>query len=267
METSLNYFLFETSDVNVALHELLAIGLTDYSIIEDKETAIHMIGGLLPCNTDFSNITFAKPKAIETDMWLKQWEAFAPDFYDGMAHIHLKQYGGPTATFVMQPGAGFGDLSHPTTQLCLRFLCNMNLHHKTVVDIGCGSGVLSIAAAKMGCTRVFSIDIDDDAIAHTKRNLLLNDLPDITVQSTLPIIEDDHPIILMNMTYLEQLQVLDAHPILSSIKADWIISGILESQEHQYSNVFSFLHILHKKKISPWVGLSCKHHSICSPKS
>ena len=67
---------------------------------------------------------------------------------------------------VVDPGLAFGTGAHPTTQLCLRFL----LEHDPVslLDLGCGSGVLSIAAAKLGYAPVTAFDLDDAAVAATR---------------------------------------------------------------------------------------------------
>jgi ribosomal protein L11 methyltransferase len=73
---------------------------------------------------------------------------------------------------VVDPGQAFGTGAHPTTQLCLRFL----LEHEPVslLDLGCGSGVLSIAAAKLGYGPVTALDLDDAAVAATRTNAETN---------------------------------------------------------------------------------------------
>lgn len=73
---------------------------------------------------------------------------------------------------VVDPGLAFGTGAHPTTQLCLRFL----LEHGPVslLDLGCGSGVLSIAAAKLGYSPVTALDLDEAAVAATRANAQSN---------------------------------------------------------------------------------------------
>jgi ribosomal protein L11 methyltransferase len=80
---------------------------------------------------------------------------------------------------VVDPGQAFGTGAHPTTQLCLRFL----LEHEPVslLDLGCGSGVLSIAAAKLGYAPVTSLDLDDAAVAATRANAGANGV-ELTVE-------------------------------------------------------------------------------------
>jgi ribosomal protein L11 methyltransferase len=65
---------------------------------------------------------------------------------------------------VLDPGLAFGTGSHPTTHLCLAWLTQQNLHNKSVLDYGCGSGILAIAAKKLGAGTVVGVDIDAQAI-------------------------------------------------------------------------------------------------------
>ncbi len=81
----------------------------------------------------------------------------------------------PEAVNVMlDPGLAFGTGTHPTTALCLTWLDSLDLKDKTVVDFGCGSGILSLAALKLGAKKVIGIDIDPQALqaslANAKRN-------------------------------------------------------------------------------------------------
>jgi ribosomal protein L11 methyltransferase len=80
---------------------------------------------------------------------------------------------------VVDPGLAFGTGAHPTTQLCLRFL----LEHDPVslLDLGCGSGVLSIAAAKLGYQPVTALDLDDAAVTATRTNADANGV-ELTVE-------------------------------------------------------------------------------------
>jgi ribosomal protein L11 methyltransferase len=75
---------------------------------------------------------------------------------------------------VIDPGRAFGTGSHPTTRLCLGFL--QRLERGSVLDLGCGSGVLAIAAAKLGFAPVLAFDRDDAAVDATRRNAARNDV-------------------------------------------------------------------------------------------
>ena len=93
----------------------------------------------------------------------------------------------PQATnIVLDPGMAFGTGSHATTGLCLQWLAQAELAGKTVLDYGCGSGILALAAAKLGAARVIALDIDPHAIRATRENATRNDLADDCVQVMTP---------------------------------------------------------------------------------
>ena len=71
----------------------------------------------------------------------------------------------------LDPGLAFGTGTHPTTSLCLQWLANYRLTNKTVMDFGCGSGILAIAAYYLGAKRVYAIDHDPQAIQATHLNV------------------------------------------------------------------------------------------------
>lgn len=77
---------------------------------------------------------------------------------------------------VLDPGLAFGTGSHPTTQLCLRWLEAVIAGGESVLDYGCGSGILAIAAAKLGAGRVIGVDIDAEAVRAARDNAARNDV-------------------------------------------------------------------------------------------
>lgn len=83
----------------------------------------------------------------------------------------------------LDPGLAFGTGSHPTTHLCLEWLADSLPKGATVLDYGCGSGILAIAASKLGAARVDAVDIDEQAVQSTRDNALNNQ---VTLHACLP---------------------------------------------------------------------------------
>lgn len=99
--------------------------------------------------------------------WAENWRAFHHGVRVGRFWV-----GPPWESIVIDPGRAFGTGAHPTTRLTLELL--QELEPGSLLDIGCGSGVLSIAAAKLGFSPVIGIDVDDAAVEATRENAAAN---------------------------------------------------------------------------------------------
>lgn len=163
--------------------------------------------------------------------WNEQWELHAPNFKEGYAHVNLARFGGPPISYRLLPGAGFGDLSHPTTQIMMHLLPKEIICD--VLDIGCGSGVLSIGAKLLGAKNVYGLDIEPFSVEHAKKNALLNSL-NIHFGEKLPSISFANPLILMNMISSEQEIAWGSLPELHQISKMMIVSGVLEEERNSF---------------------------------
>jgi ribosomal protein L11 methyltransferase len=116
-------------------------------------------------------------RAIEDGDWVRRTqEQFAP-ITIGRLCIVPSWHEPPDATAVvirLDPGAAFGTGSHPTTRLCLQWLVENLAAGARVLDYGCGSGILSIAAARLGAGEVLGVDIDPQALEVARSNAAAN---------------------------------------------------------------------------------------------
>ncbi|EKF9821170.1 50S ribosomal protein L11 methyltransferase [Vibrio cholerae] len=123
-----------------------------------------------------------KVEQVEDKDWEREWmDNFHPMQFGRRLWIcpSWREVPDPQAVNVMlDPGLAFGTGTHPTTALCLEWLDNLDLTRKTVIDFGCGSGILAIAAIKLGAAKVIGIDIDPQALLASKDNAARNGVED-----------------------------------------------------------------------------------------
>ncbi len=203
----------------------------------------------------FPFITSCHSEVLPEMDWEKEWEKHALHFSDGKVQLDLNPYGG-NSTLILMPGAGFGELSHPTTRLVLE-LMKGRVSGKTVIDIGSGSGILALAAKALGASEVIGIDIDRQANLHAAKNAALNQLdvrffhPDEMDQQ----FKDEPVVILMNMiTSEQQVAWKSFNQNLSGIA---LTSGMLQEQEKAYRKLVKSWGWTINKVISEegWLGI------------
>jgi ribosomal protein L11 methyltransferase len=114
--------------------------------------------------------------------WEREWmDLFEPMKFGNRLWVCPSWKGVPDESAVnvmLDPGLAFGTGTHPTTALCLTWLDSEEVKGKTVIDYGCGSGILAIAAIKLGASKVYAVDIDPQAIIATKENAKRNGVLD-----------------------------------------------------------------------------------------
>lgn len=143
--------------------------------------------------------------------------------------------GGDDAIVVwLDPGLAFGTGTHPTTSLCLRWLDGAPVQGKRVIDYGCGSGILAIAALRLGAAHVLAIDHDPQALEATRCNARRNGVEDrLSVRAPLPTASVDDPpadILLANILSGTLIELAPELRLMTSADGRIILSGVLSEQ-------------------------------------
>lgn len=182
-----------------------------------------------------------KIEVLEDKDWVREW----------MTNFHPLKFGEKlwicpswleipdlhAANVILDPGLAFGTGTHPTTALCLTWLDSLPLKGKTIIDYGCGSGILAIAALKLGAAKAIGVDIDPQALSATLENARKNNVAD-KLMACLP----------ENFQHEEKADVVVANILAEPLKelAPYIsqhiktggylgLSGILSSQAEAVS--------------------------------
>ena len=160
----------------------------------------------------------------------------------------------------LDPGLAFGTGTHPTTRLCLEWLARQTPSQLSVLDYGCGSGILAIAAAKFGAGPVVGVDIDPDAVLATEANAAAND---VTVQAGLPdkVADAQFDIVVANI--LSAPLKLLAPTIAAHVKpGGWLVlSGILDRQAEELIAAYApYCALQIDKTLDGWVCLAGRAH-------
>ena len=156
---------------------------------------------------------------------------------------------------------GFGTGHHATTRLCLAALQTLELDGREVLDVGTGSGVLAIAAARLGAARVIGIDCDADAIQSARDNLALNgglstvsfDVADLA-SAPLPAAD----VVTANLT--GALLVRSASILLDTVRhgGTLVLSGILAGERDEAAVAFRAARRVWEREEDEWVGFAVK---------
>ena len=178
-----------------------------------------------------------KIELVEDKDWEREW----------MTHFHPMQFGqrlwvcpswkevpDPNAiNLMLDPGLAFGTGTHPTTALCLRWLDQQEqLNEKEIIDYGCGSGILAIAALLLGAHSAVGVDLDPQALEATLENARRNQIPAGKLAVFLPGDEPDEQadVVLANILAGPLTQLAEKLASLTRTGGSIALSGILAEQ-------------------------------------
>ena len=180
---------------------------------------------------------------LEDQAWERAWlEHFQPLQFGRQLWICPtgRQVEQPDATIIhLDPGLAFGTGTHPTTALCLEWIDGMDLKGRTVIDFGCGSGILAIAALKSGAQQAIAVDHDPQALIATRsnaeRNQVSERLETLSAEDFRPRQAD---VVLANI--LANV-LIELSPLIRSLVrpgGQLVLSGILAHQADEVARAY-----------------------------
>lgn len=160
----------------------------------------------------------------------------------------------------LDPGMAFGTGTHPTTKMCLQALEKVVSKHNTVIDVGTGSGVLSIAAAKLGAKQIKAFDLDDVAVSAATQNVMLNNVDEVVTvaeNNLLKGVKEQADIVVANiLAHIIIKLIPDAAQV---VKKDgyFISSGIIKEKSQDIQKVLeeNSFQIIDEYNDGDWVAI------------
>jgi ribosomal protein L11 methyltransferase len=204
---------------------------------------------------------------LENEDWASAWLAQHPPIRFG-ERLWIAPHNAPVeadddAIIVrLDPGLAFGTGTHPTTALCLEWLATADLAGKDVLDYGCGSGILAVAAARLGAASVTAVDIDDQAVRATQENAERNGVLDRIHTPPLDDIgEREFDIVLANILAKPLIALAPTLTAHAAPGAPLVLSGLLTRQiedvKNAYTRAFEFAEPVVEED---WVCLNGRRH-------
>ena len=237
----------------------------------DESDAVNFISDLLESIKESGfNLSAPEVKIVEEQDWVRLTQSqFAPIQIGERIWVVPSWHEAPTdphaICLAVDPGLAFGTGSHPTTHLCLLWLeKNTRLKDQSLLDYGCGSGILAIAAAKLGCNPVVGTDIDPQAMVAARSNAEINNT---VIRFVLPnenatelAAETKYDIVMANIL-ANPLQVL-APALVNKLRqgGKMVLSGVLARQADEVIATYS-----QWLKLSVWQeseGWVCLHGTL-----
>ncbi|PMG05916.1 ribosomal protein L11 methyltransferase [Vibrio breoganii] len=243
-------------------------GETDILALYDAEADTQWILGQIASSNLLEQGFAHKVEQLEDKDWEREWmDNFHPMKFGERLWVcpSWREIPEPNAINVMlDPGLAFGTGTHPTTSLCLEWLEGLDLEGKTVIDFGCGSGILAIAAIKLGAKKVVGIDIDPQAIIASKDNAERNGVKD-QLEVFLPQDQPENLIADVVVANILAGPLRDLSGVIKSLVKDegeLAMSGVLDTQAEDVANYYrDQFDIAPIAEMQEWCRISGKKHT------
>ncbi len=207
---------------------------------------------------------------IEQQNWNAEWESnFNPVIVEDKCMIRASFHAAPNASMldiIIDPKMSFGTGHHDTTWLMARELFSLDLKSKTILDMGCGTGVLAIIASKLGAATISGIDIDEWSIENSNENALNNrcNLIDFQKGNVTLLEGKKFDIILANINRNVLLNDMEAYYTCLNDNGLLLLSGFFENDFNELNQkALSLNYLFEKKEIkNNWCLLKYSKNSV-----
>jgi ribosomal protein L11 methyltransferase len=156
---------------------------------------------------------------------------------------------------VIEPGMAFGTGRHESTRIMIKLMNSIDMKGKRILDIGCGSAILSLYATLLGAEKVLAVDNDEDTVLSARKNIDLNNTPDIEITcSDLRHVIRTYDIVLANID-IKTFRTSSTH-IMGLVKKDGylVISGILGRDRKELLSLFDSFSLVRMEQKNAWRG-------------
>mgnify|MGYP001241719614 CR=1 FL=1 len=233
-----------------------------FSAEEDPHTTARALAAALAISPESIAVRLVEDKPWERE-WLRDFHAmrFGKRLW---VCPHHEQVTEPDAVVVhLDPGLAFGTGTHPTTAMCLEWLDAHLTPGVRLIDYGCGSGILAVAAAKLGAREAWCFDIDPQALAATRENAQANDVADrVLVCETAQQLPHDVDVVMANILSGPLCELAPRIAQLTRAGGEIVLAGLLDYEAGEVTRAYStWFDMATFGKRDEWVALTGRRRS------
>ncbi len=224
-----------------------------YDLLVEKSIGVEML-------QESEHVIFAtyeplenlSPIKVEEVKFINPKESFRPIFVESF--VICPPW---TVPIVINPASSFGTGKHPTTQVALKLISKYYKKGWSAIDVGCGSGILSVALKKLGCEQLLAIDIDKNAVKECKQNAKLNGVNVTCKNLNVNQVKESFDFLVANL----EISIFKEHmeSLVGMFKKVGVFSGLYKKQDlEEFLKLTKGLEILDVQKNKNWYGVVLK---------
>jgi len=204
---------------------------------------------------------------LEDQVWERSWMDYYEPIQIGEKYWIVPEWIEPpeadAVNIKLDPGLAFGTGNHASTFLCLQWLGKTDVKDKVVIDYGCGSGILGVAALLLGAKKVYATDIDPQAVLATKQNAELNGVLEnlyvgLPAEFNAEFKNQQADILVANILAGPLMSLAKEFSTLIKSEGEFALAGVIEEQVTDVSSIYSeFFDIVEvEKREETWCRIS-----------